>query len=350
MRLVTFDYFRGVAILFIVAGHSYGVWQINNFADKVLANLIGGGTSLFVFISGFFFHYIFYQNFHYKSFMVKKLKNVFIPYLFFSLSGVIYHMVILEFLPYADMLGTNNIDTFADFIEMIAIYLWTGRIAHAYWYIPFILIIFTISPIFIKYIKLSRALRISVFLLFLIAAMFIHRPVENLSPFHSVLYFIPIYMLGIICSIDRESVIEFIKGKSVAVGLVVLLLAVLQAVFFEGYGNTHKEAIFSYDGVDIILLQKIALCFFLLSLLQNYEKHHIPVLKLLASSSFAIFFIHPWIVKIFSDTGLLAFLGKYFPDIVVFFITVPLIVIISLLIAYLVKLGLKSKSHFVTGW
>jgi len=54
MRLVSFDYFRGVAILFIVAGHSYGPWGINTLPEKILSNLITGGTALFVFISGFF--------------------------------------------------------------------------------------------------------------------------------------------------------------------------------------------------------------------------------------------------------------------------------------------------------
>jgi surface polysaccharide O-acyltransferase-like enzyme len=350
MRLIAFDYFRGIAIIFIVAGHSYGAWQINSFAERVLANLIGGGTTLFVFISGFFFHYIFYQNFHYKTFMAKKLKNVFLPYLLFSLSGIAYYSFSSEPFPYAWMLGIENVESSVDTIRMIAIYLWTGRLAHAYWYIPFILIVFAMSPLFIQYIKLSRASRIGVFLLFLITAMFIQRPVENISPIHSVLYFTPIYMLGIICSIDRDSVIEFIQGRSVALGLIVLLLATLQAVFFEGYGNTHKASIFSYGGVDIILIQKIALCFFLLSILQRFEQHHIPALKLLASSSFAIFFIHPWLLKIFSDNGLLTFIGKYLPDIVVFFITVPLAVISSVLIAYLVKLLLKDKSRYVTGW
>lgn len=51
----------------------------------------------------------------------------------------------------------------------------------------------------------------------------------------------------------------------------------------------------------------------------------------------------------FSKTGLLSFL-ELLPGMVVFFITVPLVVIGSLLVAYIIKLGLKGNSRYITGW
>lgn len=351
MRLIAFDYYRGIAILFIVTGHSYGPWEINSFGERVLVNLISGGTALFVFISGFFFHHVYYKNFHLKEFLAKKTKNVFIPYLILSLIGIAYYLSSLSPLPYAGELGIDKIESWLQYIEMVKIYLWTGRIATAYWYIPFILIIFTISPLFIRYIKLSTEYRVYIFLVLLIVAMFIHRPNGNLSPLHSVIYFMPIYMLGIICSIHRGSVVELIKGKSIKIGLIVLFLSVLQALFFEVNGNFHKKEIFSYGGIDIIIVQKIFMCLFLLSILQKYENSNIPALKLLASSSFAIFFIHTWILLMFSKSGLLSFL-EFLPGkgMGIFIITVPLVLISSLLVAYIIKLGLKKNSRYVIGW
>ena len=349
MRLVAFDYFRGIAILFVVTGHSYGPWVIDNFGERVLANLISGGSTLFVFISGFFFHYIYYKEFNYKVFMRKKEKQVFIPYLVLSSIGIVYYVFSLESLPFADNLGIDKLESWTKYIEMVAIYLWTGRISTAYWYVPFILIIFTLSPLFILYIRLSTKYRNIIFLILLISAMFIQRPALNLSPLHSVLYFMPIYMLGINCSIHRESVTGFIKGKSTIIGLAVLFLSVLQALLYTKYGNFHKQEIFSYGGVDIIILQKIAMCFFFLSILQKYENINIPALKLLAASSFAIYFIHPWVLKVFKETGVRSFL-EFLPGMGSFIITAPLVLIISLLVAYTVKLGLKKNSHYVTGW
>jgi len=62
MRLNSFDYFRAIAILIIVTGHSYQPWVIDTFPEKIVGNLITGGTSLFVFISGFFSIMFFTQN------------------------------------------------------------------------------------------------------------------------------------------------------------------------------------------------------------------------------------------------------------------------------------------------
>jgi len=155
MRLVSFDYFSWVAILFLVAGHSYGPWAIDSFSERVLANIISFGTSLFVFISGFFFHHVFYDKFHFRSFIEKKAKYVFIPYLLLSLMGIIYYVFSSSQLPHSNIFGIKDLHSWTEYIHMIGIYLWTGRIATAYWYIPFILIIFALSPFFIRYIMLS---------------------------------------------------------------------------------------------------------------------------------------------------------------------------------------------------
>jgi peptidoglycan/LPS O-acetylase OafA/YrhL len=62
MFLNSFNYFRAIAILLIVAGHSYEIAGINiynlNFFEKLAVNLISGGTTLFVFISGFLFPFL----------------------------------------------------------------------------------------------------------------------------------------------------------------------------------------------------------------------------------------------------------------------------------------------------
>lgn len=349
MRLISFDYFRGIAILFIVAGHSYGPWGINSFSERVLANIITGGTALFVFISGFFFHHVFYEKFHYMDFLEKKIENVFIPYLILSVMGIVYYVYSSLPLPYSHQLGLESLYSWTDYIYMTSLYLWTGRIAEAYWYIPFILIIFMLSPIFVGYIRLSTEYRVLIFLLLLLLAMYVQRPFGNLSQWHSVLYFTPMYMLGIIFSIHRESLIEFIKGKSTILGLIVLSLSALHALLYDGHGNFHKKEIFSYEGVDIIIIQKVALCFFFLAILQKYENRNIPILKLLASSSFAIFFIHPWILKVFVETELRQSLN-FLPGMGVFIITVPILLISSLIIAYTVKLGFKKSSRYIIGW
>lgn len=349
MRLNSFDYFRGIAILFIVAGHSYGSWRINSVVEKLLANLIAGGSTFFVFISGFLFHYVYYNNLCFKEFMIKKTKNVLVPYIVLSTLGIIFYITSSSELPYIDELVTSNISSWYEYVEIIAIYLWTGKTASAYWYIPFIFIVFLLSPLFVQYIKISEIARVTIFLSMLVMAMFIHRPFGNLSPLHSVLYFTPIYMLGIICSINRKKITNYIRGKAIILGVAIITLAILQTILYEGFGSLHKREVFYYDGVDIGILQKILMCFFFLSVLQKYENKNIPGLRLIASSSFAIYFIHPWILIILNKTRLFSFLD-FIPGFFVFIITIPLVIIGSLLIAYLFKLLLKKNSRYVVGW
>jgi len=350
MRLISFDYFRGVAILFIVAGHSFGAWSIDTFSEKVIANIVYSGTTLFVFISGFFFHHIFYKDFDMKIFISKKTKNVLIPYLILSTLGFFYFAMSSEPFPFLDRLISTDSSSWTDYLQLYVGYLWTGRIMYAYWYIPFIMVMFLISPIFIAYIRLSLAARLTIMLvLLLFSALFVHRPILNMSPIHSVIYYIPIYLIGINCSINREQFELFIKGKTLIFGFIVITLAILQSMYFESRGAPAKVDIFSYGGVDINIFQKIALCFFLLSILHRYENHTIPGLKLLASSSFAIYFLHTWILHI-TDQYHPFTLFSNVPEILVWFGIITFAVAVSLLIAYLVKAVLKHNSRYLIGW
>src|SRR6516164_5663513 len=77
---------RAIAIVLIVAGHSYWLagLKVDTFAERWVANLIFGETAMFVFISGFLFHHIFLPKFDYLRFMKGKTKTILIPYLLLS--------------------------------------------------------------------------------------------------------------------------------------------------------------------------------------------------------------------------------------------------------------------------
>ena len=351
MRLIAFDYFRAIAILSIVAGHCISYKSITSFDERVIANLIQGGSPLFVFISGFFFHHIFYRQFAYSQFMLKKVRNVLLPYLFLSSLALIYYLSSGVSLPDAKELGITSLSHWQDYLTMFGLYLWTGRTSFAYWYIPFIMLIFLMSPLFISYIRQGVKTRITIFIIALVVAMIVHRPAGNLSPWHAVLYFLPMYLLGILVSMHRDFVQSYMANKTIVLAAGVIFLAILQALIYPGFGNLHKLHAFTFDGLDILILQKIVLCFFFLSLLQKLSERYpdIPALMLLADASFAIYFIHPWV--------LIALVGyKWLPYIeemsglVQFVVTFPLTIIISLAMAYLIKRVAGHYSRSLTGW
>lgn len=355
MRLNQFDYFRAIAILIIVAGHNINeTFIIDTFAEKVLVNLIYGGTALFVFISGFFFHHVFYQKFDFKSFMIKKVQNVLVPYIVMTTIAMLLYLFTYQYLnnwtakEIAQVAGSWN-DTFQLYVE----YVLFGGISPAYWYIPFIMIIFLMSPLFIWYIKLPLSMRLSIFGILFIVSMIIMRPVTHLTPLHHVLYYTPIYLLGINVSMNRAEVVKFIDGKAWLFGLLALLLAVMQAQFTDVVGHFEKGEIFSYEGIDILFVQEALLCFFFLALLQPYESKEIPLLKQLAAASFAIYFLHEFVKLVLKGVMVKLQLWEtlsYLPEVVSWLVLVGIVVYVSLLVAQLAKHVLKTNSKYLTGW
>lgn len=341
-----FDYFRAVSIFLIVAGHSYTVWDINTVSEELLANIITGGTSLFVFISGFFFHYKFHQKFKYKNFLIKKINNVLIPFILLS---TIAFCIIVVYLDKPYYLLTSDTSEFWDQITLYFKYLWTGRVLIAYWYIPFVMIIFALSPVFNKYIELQNKSQILIFLILLFVSMIVQRSSGNLSPIHSVIYFTPLYLLGIMFSINKGLLLNFIKNKFIIFGICVIGLSLLQIKIYGSHGNFEKDNIFSYNGLDIIIIQKIFLIFFIISLLHNIDKRHIFFMKYIASISFPIFFIHPWIL-FFMQYYLINNYILFLPGIIIFAINVFVAFFGSIIIANIIKLILNKRSRYLIGW
>jgi surface polysaccharide O-acyltransferase-like enzyme len=155
--------------------------------------------------------------------------------------------------------------------------------------------------------------------------------------------------MGINVSIHRKKVIDFISDKTLIIGMLVLALALLQASIYSKHGNFHKIEIFSYQNMDIIILQKIALCFFLMSLFHRFEERQLNSLKGIASMSFAIYFIHPWILKLLFKSEFLNYF-KVVPELGLTVFRASVVFILSMTIAYFTKILLKEKSRFVTGW
>ncbi|MBB6431688.1 acyltransferase family protein [Algisphaera agarilytica] len=347
VRLNYFDYFRAFAIIVIVVGHSYWPWQQDTPYELTLGNLITGGTAMFVFISGFFFHHVFYPRYHYRKFLTKKAKAVFLPYLILSVLGFLVIVVALdESHRYLERQSGDLVHN----VKLLIQYVWTGRILTAYWYIPFITIVFLMSPMFIRYIKLPAAWQGGILLAWMGVSMWVHRPLAQISPIHSVVYFVPFYMLGIVVSQHQTKVLEVIRNRTVLLGLIVLGIAAAQAFFVGQQGNYEKKSMLAYNGIDLMLLQKIALIFFALSLLSKIDHLELRWLKFIASCSFALFFIHPWVLFGLHYFDTTDYLEPMVPGGLIFPIKAVIVFGLSLVVSIAVKQALGKRSKYVIGW
>lgn len=346
MFLTSFTHYRGIAIILIVLGHCYGLsnWSFASYPERVLANIITGGTALFVFISGFLFHQVFYPGFDFFRFITKKMNKVIVPYLIWSSLALLF--TLSTHTPLPDGFVGPGTSLWDRWIQPSVLSLVTGGHFIAYWYIPFTLILFLASPLFLRFITLQRRTQVILTGSLLLCAAVVQRPINNIQVFQSVVFFLPVYLFGILCSLERKRIYAVLADKTVLLGLGVVGLSMLQSCFYMGAGSYHK-APFVWHFLDINIFQKLLLCLLCMVFLHRYEDRESKLLSTLATSSFAIFFIHGWVIK---GLGLikpwLPFAGGlwFLP------VTAGMVILCSYVLAVLIKKRFNKHSTLLIGW
>lgn len=296
------EYFRAVAIILIVFGHTYAVsWT--HFVDQdpqtrvtwinMVPALITGGTAYFVFISGFLYRQVFYGRASYGDFMRKKALYVGLPYLILATPLALAEMSLGHFNVVAVKDGVAyNHSAFVDFIVLFS----TGRMVTAYWYIPFIFLVFLASPLFDRFIELSRPWRTAAWATAFGLALWVVRPVDNLNPVQSFAYFANFYMFGMLFCEYRKPIMTFLTRPVVLVSLALLILAIawVQAMVMLDAGNLERDAGDGWGpvGLDMMLFQKYVGIALLCGLLTHVAGWMKRPLSFVADNSFGLFFTH----------------------------------------------------------
>lgn len=299
-RIAEFDYLRGMAIAMIVLGHS--IFLSQPVFPALLENLMRGGTGLFVFISGFFFHHVFYTRFNYPQFVAKKAKSLLIPFLIISLIALAFRMLGW----WQDGLSVQENVLNAWYT------LRNGYILYPHWYIPFIFLTFLCSPLHAIYIRTPLSIQIFVLLVFSLIALLMHRPQSNSNFLQSLVYFTPYYLLGILFSQYEKPLRDFhwpLLYTSVAV---IASTALVQTYVLGHLGNYHK-APFVYEGLDLQFIQILFGCIAMLALCRHIRPWLQQHLCWLAELSFPIFFIHPLLTIALENIATLDAIKPYFP-------------------------------------
>ena len=292
------NHFRALSIILIVMGHLYTLSGIkfDTAFENILGNIITGGTFNFVFVSGFLFNSVFYKRFNYKFFIINKAKRVFLPYIILSFLPILISIYLKPDFWVMSIKDGNVVNPIISFV----LFLISGAHLLAYWYIPFIMLIFLMSPLHKLFIDLDLKFQITLVLLMVIISLFIHRPFELQYPFqalHSLIYFTPIYLIGILCSLHKEKIYEVGSNKEYILLLIVILIA-----FFQNYMGTngnYNQNWHSISGIiDLMFIQKLILCLFLMIWLNRFEDYTNSTISLIAKFSFPIFFLHPILLSL----------------------------------------------------
>lgn len=304
--------FRGFAIWLIVSEHVmfllvrpegvsnyfHSNWTfIHRYCDVFM----GGGTSYFVFISGFLFYTVFYQRGFtqitresFSKFLLGKFEKVFCPYL----------VVVAAFICFRLYQDPGQLST--QFLQFGGFWYWS------FWYIPFIMVVFFLSPIYIKFIQAQEKYRVCVFVISLLLSLLVGRHDQN--PVLSALFWNSMYMFGILIGMNYKSVVSVDFGWKMSLFLLAVVFAtVLCAIPDANY--MHKGAIWNIDFgyIHVQMLMKMLLCvvyLFIFEFLSRAENIFVVGLKVLAKYSFSIFFLHQFAVLFFEQNQLRWFYDK----------------------------------------
>jgi peptidoglycan/LPS O-acetylase OafA/YrhL len=178
-----------------------------------------------------------------------------------------------------------------------------------------------------------------------LVSVLIHRPIDNIFVIQSVIYFTPIYLIGITASIHKENIYRYLQGKEIYLLLIVITLAVFQAYIGQS-GNYHKPP-FSYGGIDLMFFQKLTLCFFFMAWLNRFETYNSSIIDAVAATSFTVFFIHPFILVIL---GRLRFDQLELNSWIEFAILVAVVTASCVVVANLVKKVFPKHSRYLVGY
>ena len=337
MYLNSFNIFRALAIIFIVTGHCFRMTNIkfDSFWEYFARNLIDGGTALFVFISGFLFHHIFYNRYRYSSFISKKLLALLLPYTLFAIIPI-YFLVEKNSGAWWGFFRATDTGLWHEYILPTLKWYSTGRFYTAYWYIPFIVVTFLISPLHIWFIRRPIIIQLICVVSLLIVSCLIYRPVGLINVFQHLVYYTPLYLIGILCSMHKDRVYQGLKGKEIYLLVIVLALALFQA--YSGHGGNYYKKALVFKGIDYMIFQKIALSLFFMIWLHRFENIKNKTIKFslnyLAAASFAIYFMHPILLYVAKKQKL--YFKVDIPWLALPLITISLI-LICLVLAIIVK-------------
>ena len=301
------------------------------FVDITKQVLFHDSTIYFIFISGFLFHHL-SPTFELKKYYKNKLFYVFFPYLFITMLILIFKSI-----DYSNFSLSYSIP-----IKLVVETFIYGKAQIQFWYVPFIFIVFLVSPIILK---IPKHFFPYIFILSSVLPLLGTRTGTRIS-FCQYIYFFPIYLQGVWASMNYFRFLSLIRSNKnklffIAFFSTLMLIYLSDKPYCLGMINIYEA--FHY-------LQKISISFLVIIALKKIEHKDIPILNLLATYSFSIFFIHfmigndyfkNYFYYLIPDTSLLILAASITFIIIVIFVT--------LIISMSIKRLLGNQSRFLIG-
>ena len=235
--------------------------------------IYGDGSVLFVFIAGYLFQHL-SNRFDIKKYYLSKLQNVVIPYLIISIPAILFYITVEQ----KNTVWPSFYENPA-WLQMIYFYI-TGLHLSPMWFIPMIIMFYLLAPVLVKADKTRYFYCLLPF--FLLVSFSVERGLTH----HNFMHFFSIYILGMFCSKYKEIANKLLTNNKT--------ISLLTAIFIS-----LSVAAFNIKITLFTFAQKIV--FSLLSLgifIRMGKKADLNISKVLADTSFGVFFIHGYVLFI----------------------------------------------------
>jgi peptidoglycan/LPS O-acetylase OafA/YrhL len=319
---------RGVAILYIVAGHSISAfdWEGSPLLERLAKTLVGNGTVFFVFISGYLFQFL-SKNYRPKAYLITKLKTVLLPYFLVSIPAILYFLCFKEHESVYEGFYENSY-----WFQVVYFYL-TGIHLAPFWFIPMIALFYLISPVLIIFDRSAWAYTLLPF--FILLSCIVSRG----DVLQSFVHFFSVYVLGMLLSHYREPVNSaFINPIIMIALLAVYVFLLIMEIYFVEEGK----------GFHVNLLRKLVLCCVFIGLFVKFHLYS-KVLSILADLSFGIFFVHSYLITALKMLQV-ALVGDYLEaNLLNFILFISFILLLSVAVVASIKTVFPTKSRYLIG-
>jgi hypothetical protein len=285
----TFDwgmhYMRGFAIFCIMFLH----FPIYLGHPKIPRSFFGASTVFFLFISGYLCQYLALKKpVVDRDYYTKKLQNVICPYAIWTVLTVLLVAATGNLRAGIVPPGANSLRDLFDLLLL-------GNAQNPYWYIPFVTVLFAVSPALTR-APLRRVVWLTV-IAFGFSIVFPSRETPHLAynlriVFAKYTYFSCYYFLGFVYARLKDKIDPYLKSYAIPA----LFLA-----FVLGIEKMHP-GFFHIPVLKLEVFKSLQKGLFLVPVLiaADWLKHRkIRILDMFAELSFTLFFIHFFFIQDF---------------------------------------------------
>ncbi|WP_267414882.1 MULTISPECIES: AMP-binding protein [unclassified Sphingomonas] len=270
---------RSIAIILVVMAHTATVFVVSTTAannDPISYFPLRHVNAVFIVVAGFLFQYLL-NGFEYRSYLRVKAQTVILPYLIISIPAIILYLI-----GFKDPASLDAPGWVQGRVGLTVYMLLTGTHLGPLWFIPMIVLIYLLAPLF-RAIDARPVLYWAAPLL-LVLSYFVGRSADDSNPVQALIFYLPAYLIGMAACRYRNRLMPVL-----ARWWPLLLLAI-----FIPDALALKSS--PYEAVT--LLSKVIFCFGLLGGVARIAKRVPRWFDHIGEMSFGIYFVHGYVVGV----------------------------------------------------